>query len=205
MIGAQLITEAGLVFSCSSLSPVTPGTCFQITGTTNANCERFSVNLLVVTARRQDIALHINPRLPQNYIVRNSRTNGVWGGEEVTSPIEFRLRRGAPFTLQVLCTESEYYVAVEGAHFASFRHRIPYWRVGALQVYGDVQDVQVDQLSVLQYPEQVGGEQQRMAPLVEALNVAQALAESARIMRIGEQGGKNLVRDRRQCSLMLRS
>lgn len=186
MIGAQLIHEAGLVFSCSSLTPLTPGTCFNITGTTTLNCERFSVDLCTAPTggggsgtansiivgqhrnslggglfsaaqqqQRQNIALHINPRLPQNYVVRNCRVAGSWGKEEVTSPLPFLLRRGRAFAMQVLVTETEYFIAVDGRHFAAFRHRLPYAKVNSLQVYGDVLDVQVDQLSILQYPDQV--------------------------------------------------
>ena len=52
-----------------------PGVCFVITGVILKTCERFSINL-VSTGHKQDIALHLNPRLPQNYIVRNSKING---------------------------------------------------------------------------------------------------------------------------------
>lgn len=41
MVGAQMIQEAGLIFSCSSLGEVTPGTSFYITGTILQNCERY--------------------------------------------------------------------------------------------------------------------------------------------------------------------
>lgn len=159
VIGAQLIHESGLVFSCSSLTPLTPGTCFNVTGNTTANCERFSINLNAVQRGNghRDIALHINPRLPQNYIVRNCLCNGTWGTEEVTSPLPFRLRRGHPFAVQVLCTETDYYIAVDGRHFAAFRHRLPYQKVSSLQVFGDVTHVQVDQLSIMQYPDSLCG------------------------------------------------
>lgn len=52
-----------------------PGVCFVITGVILKTCERFSINL-VSAGHKQDIALHLNPRLPQNYIVRNSKING---------------------------------------------------------------------------------------------------------------------------------
>lgn len=187
MIGAQLIAEAGLVFSCSSLSALTPGTCFNISGHTAPNCERFSVNLLAPPksrsssssgrGREPDIALHINPRLPQNYIVRNCRVAGSWGTEEVTSPMPFRLRRGAPFAMQLLVTEADYYLSVDGEHFASFRHRLPYGKVTALQVCGDVIDVQVDQLSILGYPETLG-----RTPTVEVVGAEQVREETERMM-----------------------
>lgn len=187
--GAQLVQEAGLVFSSSDLGNVTPGTSFYINGTILQNCERyknplsindcliskqilysrFAINL-TLGLQSKDIALHINPRLPQNYIVRNCKINGHWGKEEVTSPLPFALKRGCPFAIQVLVTESEYYISVDGRHFASFRHRIPYGRVTCLQVVGDVTDVEVEQLPVMQYPDRVPDEQKNIVETVEFFN-----------------------------------
>lgn len=115
---------------------------------------RFTVNLSVNTTGR-DIAFHINPRLTQRYIVRNCKINNEWGSEEVTSALPFRLKSDQNFSIQVLVTESEYFLSVNGHHFASFRHRIPYTKVTCLQVFGDVTNVQVDQLAILQYPDRL--------------------------------------------------
>lgn len=115
---------------------------------------RFSVNLALGLHSR-DVALHINPRLPQNYIVRNCKINGTWAKEEVTSAMPFSLKRGEPFAMQVLVTESEYYISVNGFHFAAYKHRIPYARVTCLQVRGDVTDVNVEQLDIVQYPDKL--------------------------------------------------
>lgn len=61
---------------CSfSFKDITPGVSFVISGVILKTCERFSINLCS-TGNKQDIALHLNPRLPQNYIVRNSKING---------------------------------------------------------------------------------------------------------------------------------
>lgn len=59
------------------------GTSFVVSGVVLKHCERFSVNLMAAN-NKQDIALHINPRLPQNYIVRNSRINGENNYESFT-------------------------------------------------------------------------------------------------------------------------
>lgn len=113
---------------------------------------RFSINLTLGIHQR-DIALHINPRLPQNYIVRNCKVNGAWGREEVTSAMPFTLRRGRQFTMQILITEPEYYISIDGRHFAAFRHRLPVQKVSCLQVVGDVSDVSVELLAVMEYPD----------------------------------------------------
>lgn len=61
---------------CSfAFKEVIPGTSFIITGVVLKSCERFSINLVAATPKH-DIALHFNPRLPQNYIVRNSKIAG---------------------------------------------------------------------------------------------------------------------------------
>jgi hypothetical protein len=63
------------VICCYSFKDPIPGTSFIVSGVVLKSCERFSINLLT-TSGKQDIALHFNPRLPQNYIVRNSKVSG---------------------------------------------------------------------------------------------------------------------------------
>lgn len=115
---------------------------------------RFTINLAIGTTGRE-IAFHINPRLTQKYIVRNCKIDNEWGSEEVTSALPFRLKSDQQFSVQVLITESDYFFSVNGQHFASFRHRVPYTKVTCLQVFGDVTQVQVDQLAILQYPDRM--------------------------------------------------
>lgn len=67
-------TKSEVVCNFSFKEPMA-GTSFIISGVIMRTCERFSINLLAV-GKQQDIALHFNPRLPQNYIVRNSKMNG---------------------------------------------------------------------------------------------------------------------------------
>lgn len=124
---------------------------------------RFSINL---TYGNKDIALHINPRLPQNYIVRNSYVNGNWDKEEVTSALPFNLKRGHTFAIQILITESEYFISINGHHFASFKHRIPYNRVRCLQVKGDVTDIEVEQVAILEYPDKLPESETKLIPTI---------------------------------------
>ena len=70
----ELSTKSDVLCSYTFKEPV-PGTAFIVSGVVMKSCERFSINFLTAT-HKQDIALHFNPRLPQNYIVRNSKISG---------------------------------------------------------------------------------------------------------------------------------
>lgn len=93
-----------------------------------------------------DVALHVNPRLPQNYIVRNTKINGRWGKEETTASLPFKLKRGERFAIQILVTEDKYLISVNGLHFTTYEHRISYQRVTCVQLKGDISDGTVEQL-----------------------------------------------------------
>lgn len=43
-------------------------------------CRRLSINFLV--SRSRDIAFHLNPRVKERVVVRNSMIGGTWGQEE---------------------------------------------------------------------------------------------------------------------------
>lgn len=70
----ELSTKSEVLCVLNFKEPVA-GTAFVVSGVVLKSCERFSINILTSTAK-QDVALHFNPRLPQNYIVRNSKISG---------------------------------------------------------------------------------------------------------------------------------
>lgn len=96
-----------------------------------------------------DIALHVNPRLPQNYIVRNTKINGRWGKEETTASLPFKLKRGERFAIQILVTDDRYMISVNGLHFTEYVYRMPYQRVTCVQVKGDICDATIEQLPMM--------------------------------------------------------
>lgn len=108
---------------------------------------RFAVNL-TLGHTHNDIALHINPRLPQNYIVRNTKINGRWGKEETTASLPFKLERGERFVIQILVTDEQYLISVNGLHFTNYSHRIPYHKVTCVQIKGDVRDAKIEHLPI---------------------------------------------------------
>ncbi|KAF4084140.1 hypothetical protein AMELA_G00125340 [Ameiurus melas] len=93
-----------------------------IQGEPKPDAKKFSINL----AKNRDLALHFNPRFDENgikVIVRNSLINTVWGNEERTAP-SFPFIPGKPFEVKILCTPTDYKVAVNKAHLLEYRHRI---------------------------------------------------------------------------------
>ncbi|XP_068151379.1 32 kDa beta-galactoside-binding lectin [Drosophila tropicalis] len=140
-----------------------PGLSFFFHGLILSACEHFAIDFIAREAELSqnsagngdgvgDVLLQIAGRLPQNYIVRNSRLMGKWGIEENSSNLFFQLVRGKSFWIQVLLTEESFYISVNGFHFVEYHHRLPYrWLVG-IDVYGDVADVVVDNFYVSEYP-----------------------------------------------------
>lgn len=139
-----------ITFSSNCMQELVPGMCFEIKGSVPRTCERFSVNLVLNNTHR-DIALHLNPRMPQNCVVRNSKHKKRWGKEEIASSVPFDLHRGKDFIIHVLVTDEGYLIAINGKHFASFGHRFPYQKVKGIEIR-DVTDVEVEQIKVLEYP-----------------------------------------------------
>ncbi|KAH8409389.1 hypothetical protein KR222_002315 [Zaprionus bogoriensis] len=141
-------------YHTDEIGQIVEGVSFTFTGKIAINCERFSINFVCKNEKR-DVALHINPRLPQNYIVRNTKVYDVWGLEEVSSALPFMLRRGDRFSVQVLITETCYMISVNGHHFAEYSHRLPYSAVNILEVKGDVEEVQMQKSMVQSYPQRM--------------------------------------------------
>ncbi|XP_017021850.1 galectin-4 isoform X1 [Drosophila kikkawai] len=136
------------------IGQLSEGLSFTVSGRLPVNCERFSINL-VRNNESRDVALHVNPRLPQNYIVRNTKVEEIWGSEEVSSALPFRLSRGEKFSIQVLVTNPCYMISVNGQHFAEYKHRVPYKDVRILEVKGDVEDVEMQRALVMNYPQRL--------------------------------------------------
>lgn len=101
------------------------------------------------------MALHINPRLPQNYIVRNSKVKGIWGREEVSSALPFSLHRGSKFSIQILVSNECYMISVNGNHFAEYKHRLPYKSVSSIEVKGDIDSVIFSKCEATEYPDRL--------------------------------------------------
>ncbi|RWS26500.1 galectin-4-like protein, partial [Leptotrombidium deliense] len=86
---------------------------------------------------RDDIALHISPVFtPPPRVVRNTLQAQRWGPEE--SHGGFPFTPGTGFEILILVEHDEFKLAINGAHFTQYRHRIPLNLVSFIAVDGDV-------------------------------------------------------------------
>jgi len=115
---------------------VFPGRVINISGRVNNQASRFEFNLLTGNFNGADVAFHLNPRFDQHAAVRNSCQGGGWGAEERDGG--FPLHPGQQFEIQIICFPEHYQVNCNGHPWFTFRHRVPYHQVQALQVKGDV-------------------------------------------------------------------
>lgn len=81
-----------------------------------------------------DVALHLNPRLKENVIVRNTYQNGQWGDEERNggSP----LKAGCDLTLYIVCEERGYRIFINECEYTFYSHRIPPQSITHLRIKG---------------------------------------------------------------------
>ncbi|CAH2076504.1 unnamed protein product, partial [Iphiclides podalirius] len=87
----QLAEARDIKFTQTLTEPLTIGSHIICTGTPTEDLPWFAINIGCgdPESGRNDIAVHFNVRLPQCYVVRNTRRHDKWGSEETTA---FRLR-----------------------------------------------------------------------------------------------------------------
>ncbi|NP_001029940.1 galectin-4 isoform X1 [Bos indicus x Bos taurus] len=85
-----------------------------------------------------DVALHINPRMTEGAVVRNSFLNGSWGSEE--RKVSYNpFGPGQFFDLSVRCGADRFKVYANGKHLFDFSHRLSaFQRVDLVEIHGDV-------------------------------------------------------------------
>ncbi|NWI88327.1 LEG4 protein, partial [Pitta sordida] len=72
---------------------------------------RFEINLRAGACG--DIALHLNPRMSQGTVVRNTFSSGGWGHEETDLPYN-PFQRGDYFEVSIRCGNYRFKVFVDG-------------------------------------------------------------------------------------------
>ncbi|XP_056620985.1 galectin-3 [Triplophysa dalaica] len=94
-----------------------------IRGQVKPDAKMFTINFL----RGNDIALHINPRFNEGgkqVLVRNHKLGERWGREERELLTPFPFMAGHHFEMKILCTFTEFKVAVNNTPMFDFQHRI---------------------------------------------------------------------------------
>ncbi|XP_051579491.1 galectin-3-like [Myxocyprinus asiaticus] len=108
-----------------------------INGEVKQNAKYFTIDL----SKGKDIALHLNLRFNEDgkkVILRNSLIGNQWGRKEIESP-SFPFVAGKPFELKILCTTTEFKVAVDKSHLLEYKHRIRELdQIKGLGIYNDV-------------------------------------------------------------------
>ncbi|XP_011807913.1 PREDICTED: galectin-4 [Colobus angolensis palliatus] len=96
----------------------------------------FAINFKVGSTG--DIALHINPRMGDGTVVRNSLLKGSWGSEE-RKITHNPFGPGQFFDLSIRCGLDRFKVFANGQHLFDFTHRLSaFQRVDTLEIQGDV-------------------------------------------------------------------
>ncbi|CAN8031822.1 unnamed protein product [Ixodes persulcatus] len=116
------------------------GALLRVQGTPHATARCFAINLQCGPNMhpRDDIALHLSPVFsPPPRVVRNSIQQQQWGPEESHGD-PFPLVAGQGFEILVLVEHDHYKIAINGAHYAEFRHRLPIHQVTHVAIDGEV-------------------------------------------------------------------
>ncbi|XP_017494442.1 PREDICTED: spidroin-2-like [Rhagoletis zephyria] len=132
------ITNPTLPYCGPIGTPLAPGAMIRISGNVSPYATTFAINLQCGPSvnPRDDVALHLSPVFsPPPRIVRNSISGNRWGAEESFGG--FPLSAGSSFEFLILVEPSEFRIALNGAHFTEFRHRLPFERITHLALDGD--------------------------------------------------------------------
>jgi hypothetical protein len=120
-----------------------PGKLIQIHGSVPHHAGRFDINLQQSgqVPYPPNMGLHFNPRWNDPYVgqvvVRTNCQGGGWGPED-REHSSFPFAKGAPFEILILVEAGEFKVAVNGQHFISFPHRMPFQLNDHISFNGDV-------------------------------------------------------------------
>ncbi|KAL2095732.1 hypothetical protein ACEWY4_007880 [Coilia grayii] len=137
VMGLQPIYNPPIPYSDMIPGGMSPKRTIIIRGMLPYGANRFSVNFMV--GRSRDVAFHMNPRLQDGDIVRNSCIGGSWGQEE--REFSFNpFQEGQYFDISIRCGNQRFKVFVNGQHLFNFSHRFqPFTQIDMLEIDGDVQ------------------------------------------------------------------
>ncbi|XP_067170570.1 galectin-4-like [Apteryx mantelli] len=106
-----------------------------IVGSVPPRANRFHVNLRSTVSG--NVVLHVNPRVREAALVRNTQRHGQWGTEE-RHAAAMPFAAGQPFQMEIRTLSHGYRVAVNRQHVFDYAHRLPPGEVDQLEIAGDV-------------------------------------------------------------------
>ncbi|XP_060803880.1 galectin-8 isoform X2 [Amyelois transitella] len=150
----QLAEARDVKFTQALSEPLAIGSHIICTGTPSEDLPWFAINIGTgnLEAGRADIAVHFNVRMPQCYVVRNTRRHDKWGPEETTSFRLFPFKTDRPFTIEALVDEKETLWAVDGELYCSYTHRNPSPLGAAWVQVAGVRDAEINVTKTDNYP-----------------------------------------------------
>ncbi|XP_046719724.1 galectin-4-like [Silurus meridionalis] len=137
VMGMQPIFNPGIPYLDMIPGGMVSNRTIIIRGMVPYGADRFHINFIAGASR--DIAFHLNPRIREGLVIRNSQINGCWGEEEID--LNFNpFMEGQYFEISIRCGEKKIKVFANGQHMCTFHHRFqPYNQIDTLEVDGDVQ------------------------------------------------------------------
>ncbi|KAG7332967.1 hypothetical protein KOW79_003102 [Hemibagrus wyckioides] len=136
-----------------------------IQGTLPSDAKSFAVNFKTGPSDGDDIAFHYNPRIG-DITALNSFRNGTWETQENAPDKPFT--KGEAFQMIVPINSEGYEVYVNGLRQCGFKHRIPFEKVSALEIHGDLSQLIYGFIHTLPHVGKIpGGIKQDMAVFVQ--------------------------------------
>uniref|UniRef100_A0A452QJZ1 Galectin n=1 Tax=Ursus americanus TaxID=9643 RepID=A0A452QJZ1_URSAM len=135
-IGAHVLFPQPVPFRRRLQGGLTARRTIIIKGSIPPMGKSFVINFMVGSSG--DLALHINPRLTEGLVIRNSYLNGSWGSED--RKISYNpFGPGQFFDLSIRCGIDRFKVYANGQHLFDFSHRLSaFQNVDVLEINGDI-------------------------------------------------------------------
>lgn len=136
-MGGQPVYNPPVPYSNMIPGGMFPKRTIVIRGMVPFGAQRIGINFMV--SRSRDIAFHLNPRVREGIVVRNSMIGGRWGQEERELGMN-PFMEGQYFDISIRCGNQRFKVFVNGQHLFDFVHRLQsFSEVDMLEIEGDVQ------------------------------------------------------------------
>ncbi|KAM6987587.1 galectin-4-like isoform 2-T2 [Tautogolabrus adspersus] len=136
-MGGQPVYNPPVPYSNKIPGGMSPKRTIIIRGMVPNGANRMSINFMV--SRSRDIAFHMNPRVREGMVVRNSKIGGNWGQEDRELSLN-PFMEGQYFDMSIRCGNQRFKVFVNGQHLFDFFHRLQsFSEIDMLEIEGDVQ------------------------------------------------------------------